>query len=177
MIKSRVKILLTDEKGISPFSFGLLQPKIIIPDSLYRKLSQEEVAALIDHEFGHIRWLDIVSNMFIKLISFIFWYIPFIHKYAKQISYTAELACDEATRNKFDLAVLIEKILNSFLITSPALVSNLISSNSEVVRRLKYLLESKKKKSGRLRFITNIVLIAFSIIIISMVLKSRFGII
>jgi beta-lactamase regulating signal transducer with metallopeptidase domain len=175
--KTGAKIYLSDEAGVSPFSYGFIHPKIVISKTLFYSLSQRELIALIEHEISHIRWFDLISQLFIRLTGSLFWQIPLIQSYAKRFSFSNELACDEAAQNKMDLAELIRKTMGSILMPAPVYASALMASRSLVVRRINNLLDFKQKKSGTIFLLLNILLVLFAGVIILMVLKSRFGII
>ncbi|ABE53869.1 peptidase M56, BlaR1 [Shewanella denitrificans OS217] len=78
----------------SPLVTGLWSPKIIIPLSLARQLSVEQLIPIVLHEQAHIQRKDIWCGLFQEVIAILFWWSPVIRFLNKKIHIDRELACD-----------------------------------------------------------------------------------
>lgn len=79
----------------TPFTGGILKPYICIPETTYRKLTEEEVVAVVAHETAHIRQFDILFTLFIQVLGDIFWFIPGYRLSSRKIDRMRELIADQ----------------------------------------------------------------------------------
>ena len=86
------------DKVDSPAVYGILRPKIIIPDS-YREMNLEYI---IRHEKTHIRRLDNLWRIIGFLTACIHWFNPLSWIFLKAFLTDLELACDEMAISGFD---------------------------------------------------------------------------
>ena len=92
---SREVSLSYSEDVVSPMSFGLLKPAVILP----AKASAWDESTLEDvliHELSHIKRLDWPTMLFCHLVSSVFWFSPFVWYAKNQLNETAEQSCDAA---------------------------------------------------------------------------------
>ncbi len=183
----KIKIWISAEKGFSPFSYGIMNPKIIIPANFYKKLTDEEYEALIVHEIGHIGWLNALTQHLVILMKSFFWFIPFIHQYVKKINLTRELTCDNNCVNydcnSITLAELLKKA--AFYIKTPqfSLMSCLYTESSPLLLRIKALLDIslmgrvRNRKSVFLKTASGFLILILSFLISFFILYSHLDII
>jgi len=182
-----IEVWISPEKGFSPFSWGIINPKIVIPESFYKKLTVKEYEVLIIHEIGHVGLFHMLSRYFIQFIKSFFWFIPFVHQYANQVNLTMELACDSNCKS-FDcdsltLAELLKKA--AYYVKTPNIlaVSALYPEFSPLLLRIRALLDiSIMNRSGKagsviLKTISGIFILFLSFLISFFILNSRLGII
>lgn len=79
---------------MTAYAIGLLRPKIIVSESLARKLSKEQLEAVILHELYHLRSRHVLWLLTSRLISSVFFFIPLIEYLAQQLRTEFELAAD-----------------------------------------------------------------------------------
>jgi beta-lactamase regulating signal transducer with metallopeptidase domain len=80
----------------TPFVYGILQPKIIMPANV----AEFNVTHVLAHENIHIRRLDNLWRMLALLAACIHWFNPLIWYFVKLFFNDMEFACDEkAVRN------------------------------------------------------------------------------
>lgn len=187
LLRRKTEVFISPEKGFSPFSFGFIHPKIVIPANFNKKLTAREYEVLIIHEIGHIGLWSILSRYFVLLMKSFFWFIPFIHYYAAKINLTMELSCDNNCShfncNSLTLAELLKKA--AYYVKSPKLSSAtaLYSEFSPLLLRVRSLLDisimNRNKGAGSLLIKTgsSIVVLALSFLIAFFILNSRLGII
>ncbi|HWB13558.1 MAG TPA: M56 family metallopeptidase [Pirellulales bacterium] len=79
----------------SPFLFGLLRPRIVLPRGLLGRWSDAELRAVLVHELAHwqrgdtwIGWLQTTAHG-------LFWFHPFLWWAGGQVRHHRECACDE----------------------------------------------------------------------------------
>lgn len=78
-----------------PVTVGVLRPAILLPSKVLPELGEQELSAVLAHEYGHIRRRDSLVHILCKLISLPVAWHPGIGYLMAKISQTRELACDE----------------------------------------------------------------------------------
>jgi hypothetical protein len=78
-----------------PVTFGVFRPAILLPSKVLRELGEQELSAVLAHEYGHIRRRDSLVHILCKLISLPVAWHPGIGYLMAKISRTRELACDQ----------------------------------------------------------------------------------
>ncbi len=62
----------------SPVSYGLLYPKVIIPQDIDILLSEQDVYYIFLHELQHYKHKDAALNYISCILQIIYWFNPFI---------------------------------------------------------------------------------------------------
>ena len=110
--KINVKIYRVQTKlASSPFTGGILNPFICIPDSLFYKLTPNEVDAIIHHEIAHIKFFDLHTSLIIAFLGDLFWFVPGYCILGKKIDSLKEVIAD-----RFSLSSTNEETLISALV-------------------------------------------------------------
>jgi beta-lactamase regulating signal transducer with metallopeptidase domain len=78
-----------------PVTIGLLHPAILLPSKVLPDLGEQELSAVLAHEYGHIRRRDFPVHILCELISLPVAWHPGIRYLMSKISQTRELACDD----------------------------------------------------------------------------------
>jgi hypothetical protein len=78
-----------------PVTIGTLRPAILLPSRVLPDLGEQELSAILAHEYGHIRRRDFLIHILCELISLPVAWHPGIGYLMSKISQTRELACDE----------------------------------------------------------------------------------
>ncbi|MDP4086235.1 MAG: M56 family metallopeptidase [Bacillota bacterium] len=97
-VNSKVKIIYNNFSK-SPAVYGVIRPKILIPEELMDKLTPEELRFILSHELTHIRNKDLAVNTLLMFVKAIYWFNPLIWYSLNQIKQDCELACDAAVLN------------------------------------------------------------------------------
>ncbi|KZN58796.1 hypothetical protein N473_26315 [Pseudoalteromonas luteoviolacea CPMOR-1] len=105
----------------SPFVFGLLDSKIILPN-YFSQLSPEQQHTLLCHEATHIHHKDHIALLIWSVLRCLFWFNPFIKKMEKGFIHAMELRCDLKTVrdcdiNKKDYATTLMAVLKRSVAT------------------------------------------------------------
>ena len=80
----------------SPVSYGLLHPKVIIPQDMDILLSNEDVRFIFLHELLHYRHKDAALNYITCILQVIYWVNPFIWYGFRELQKDREIACDSS---------------------------------------------------------------------------------
>jgi murein DD-endopeptidase MepM/ murein hydrolase activator NlpD len=88
-----VRIVSSDE-FLSPFTVGLLNPKIYIPNTLFNSADLDTIHSIIAHELVHIKYYDALWIKLQNILQIIFFFNPVVWYANRQISVARELICD-----------------------------------------------------------------------------------
>lgn len=88
------------EWAVSPFSIGLLRPKVVLPELVLEHCAKEEVELMALHEKMHIRLLHLWCYFLWDLLRCLFWPNVFLIVCTKQFREDLEDICDRVTIQK-----------------------------------------------------------------------------
>jgi beta-lactamase regulating signal transducer with metallopeptidase domain len=78
-----------------PVTAGVFRPVIVLPSNLMPGLGEQDLSAVIAHEYGHIQRRDFPVHVLCEVLALpVFWH-PGIRYLKSKVSQTRELACDE----------------------------------------------------------------------------------
>ncbi|MFJ5715973.1 M56 family metallopeptidase [Neobacillus sp. NPDC093127] len=97
-INSKIKIIYSNYSK-SPAVYGMIRPKILIPEELIDKLTPEEFRFVLSHELNHIKNKDLVVNTLLMIVKAIYWFNPLIWYSLNQVKQDCEVACDASVIN------------------------------------------------------------------------------
>ena len=75
----------------SPLSYGIIRPKVILPDI---KLRDKELEHIVIHELVHHKHKDILINFILCILNALYWFNPFIYIAFNRIRLDMEIYCD-----------------------------------------------------------------------------------
>lgn len=78
----------------SPMVWGILHPKILIPEELLRNLPEKELRFILLHELTHIKRRDLALNLISMVLQGIHWFNPIIWYSIHQMKQDCEISCD-----------------------------------------------------------------------------------
>lgn len=87
------------EQAVSPLTYGILRPTILLPESLENKQS-EQLNYILMHEMTHIRRFDMLRKIAAAAVLCIHWFNPAVWLLFLLYNRDIELACDEAVVRK-----------------------------------------------------------------------------
>lgn len=93
-LKRHVK-LLTSPKAMTPMTWGIFQPFVLLPSEAL-SWSRERLKYVLIHEFSHIERKDFVQHMLLQITCALFWFHPAVWTLSKQLIADRETACDDA---------------------------------------------------------------------------------
>jgi uncharacterized protein (TIGR03435 family) len=100
------------EAKIEPGVFGLLRPRILVPEGIEGHLGAEPMRAVLMHECNHIRRYDNLTAAIQMVVEAIFWFHPLVWMIGRKLMEERELACDQAVLAETQPDVYAEGILN-----------------------------------------------------------------
>lgn len=92
-----IHTVVVSELMVTPFSTGLLHPKIVLPQVVLTHCSQEEIDLMILHEKIHIRLGHLWCYFLWDLLRSLFWLNPFLTVCMKYLQEDLEDICDRVT--------------------------------------------------------------------------------
>lgn len=92
-LKRKMEIRKSDRIMI-PLTYGIVKPVIILP--AYKNITEENLEAVLDHEFMHIKHFDVLLKWILVLLCSFYWYNPLIWVMYIFANRDIELSCDEA---------------------------------------------------------------------------------
>jgi beta-lactamase regulating signal transducer with metallopeptidase domain len=96
IIRPGFRVALLESTAIDdPVTVGVFYPAIVLPSKLLPDLGEQELAAVLAHEYGHICRRDFAVHILCQLISLPVAWHPGIGYLMSKISQTRELACDD----------------------------------------------------------------------------------
>lgn len=157
----------------SAFITGVLCPTIYIPID-YNNLSDKEIEYILIHELQHFKNKDTIKNLFLNIISVIYWFNPVIRYAVNRFQLEKELACDEAILSCLDSKqyieygkVLINRGTNSMVKSSP-FVSYISKNKKELKYRIIHISKfrpiSKKRKARSKLILAGILILTIFLI-------------
>ncbi len=87
----KASIYLSDEIEVPMAAY---RNRIIIPQSAFLDLSEQELEVVIAHELEHLKNKDLFTRVFTQLISTFFWWLP-LTRWLQRIEHEQEMACDQ----------------------------------------------------------------------------------
>lgn len=135
----------------SPIVWGILRPTIIVPRSLFTKLSSSQIHWILLHELAHVRRMDNVACLIQSVAQFLFFFHPGIWLANRMIDQQREFACDDAalsasnaSRNECGQGLLaLAQYANHLPAIFPETLG-LLNNNSLVRRRMMRILDTKR---------------------------------
>lgn len=90
----RVKICISREMRV-PAAVGFFRPAILFPEWTWNELSEDDMRAVILHEFAHLERRDDWTNLAQKVIAALFFFHPAVWWIDRRLAIEREIACDE----------------------------------------------------------------------------------
>jgi beta-lactamase regulating signal transducer with metallopeptidase domain len=83
------------ERAASPMLFGMIAPKIVLPQSLVERLDPHALRMVLAHELVHWRRRDTWVGWLQVFVQGVFWFHPLVWLANASIRHERECACDE----------------------------------------------------------------------------------
>lgn len=144
------------------FCYGIFKPRICLSTGLIKDLSSSELKAILFHESYHLKSYDPLKNVFAKVLSLTFFFIPTLKDVERFYTFSKEIAADDLVIKNHSKKPLLSALLKLIETNSPNLtgVAKFAGSN-DLKRRLEYLTGKESNKF----FIPSLRNIIFSLII------------
>ena len=112
-----IRISVTD-MNITPFTIGLLKPKIVLPKTMADSYSREELKAIIQHEQTHIRLGHLWFGLAWDMLRCLLWINPFLTVFQKHFRADMEDIIEKAQGYGFSIknATVGTKVLSGSIV-------------------------------------------------------------
>jgi beta-lactamase regulating signal transducer with metallopeptidase domain len=88
---------IAEVQGIpSPVLLGVIRPRVLLPEGLAARLTDQELRHIFVHELVHYGRRDILVNWLGALLNIVHWFNPLVWWSARRLAEAQELACDAA---------------------------------------------------------------------------------
>lgn len=118
------RVLVSSDRGLSPFVAGLRKPLLVVPEALLSVLDHDELRVLLAHELAHIRRKDLFRKWVLLFIRYLAFFNPIAYWPYHWLNLEMERACDRlaasATRKPGTLARTLLKVEEYLSKDSPA---------------------------------------------------------
>ena len=92
-VSARVPLVSTDAVS-SPALFGLIRPRLLVPEGILRNLSANDLRFVFLHELAHLKRRDILVSWLATLLQVAHWFNPVIWYAFHRMRADREVACD-----------------------------------------------------------------------------------
>jgi beta-lactamase regulating signal transducer with metallopeptidase domain len=139
------------ERVAVPTVVGLMRPMVLFP-SLLVGLDSGYLAAVISHEFAHIRRHDLLMNLVQRVVESLLFFHPATWYVSRRMSTERELCCDDLVlatgKERLRYAQALLKVADLSLGVKPAGVTALAAAGndpSEFEQRIQRLMDARPK--------------------------------
>ncbi|HJT90276.1 MAG TPA: M56 family metallopeptidase, partial [Bryobacteraceae bacterium] len=80
---------------LEPGVFGIWRPVLLLPEGIARRLTPEQLRAILAHELSHVRRRDNLFSALHMLVEALFWFHPLVWWIGARLVEERERACDE----------------------------------------------------------------------------------
>ncbi len=141
-IRQEVNVQISDAVT-SPFVCGFLKPTIILPQTLARQLSHDEVSALLGHELAHLRQNDLLWCVDWRWMKALCWFHPLVWNVPAAHNLACEQEADRVASGQLEEQDSYARMLAGLalrVLALPAVETKLtLNGSSQIARRLNYL--------------------------------------
>ena len=131
----------------TPLTYGIFRPVILLPSEI--KFSEEEFLCIMEHEWVHIRWWDVLLKYILYLTVCIYWFHPMVWAMVVLLNRDIEMACDEEVIKKYSGSLKSTYALVLIRLAegrrdSIESVNACFASRLEIEERIQMIMKSKK---------------------------------
>ena len=147
--------LLSVDRMRMPAVFGIIKPRILLPDQLVKQLSRTELKHILLHELCHVRRGDALIGLLASLIATVHWFNPLVWLGTRQFSFVRELLCDRSVLHALRGSPQSEQAYGETLLRAATLFSRpaykapglvpFLSQKDEIKERLTMIVKPTSK--------------------------------
>jgi Tol biopolymer transport system component len=142
--------LVPSEKVNTPILLGFVRPRLLVPKSITKELTREELRYVFLHELAHVKRHDIALGWLTALLQVLHWFNPLVWLAFHRMRSNRELACDAFVLSRTqgegtqDYGLAIVSLLEHFSIPQslPGL-AGILESKSQLKRRIAMITQFK----------------------------------
>jgi TonB family protein len=147
-IRRPVNIIMTAGSD-SPSVVGWLRPAILLPAATLLGLTEQQLEAVLAHEFAHIRRHDYFVNLLQNLVETLLFYHPAVWWTSARMRHERELCCDDIAVQSCGDALSYARALTTLekmRLTAPALA--LASTGGALLYRIQRLMGIEARETA-----------------------------
>jgi len=92
-VQTILGIVITDRVK-SPALFGVIRPRLLLPEGMLEKLDREQLRYVFLHELGHLKRNDVYLGWLMVILQILHWFNPLVWLAFGRMRTDRELACD-----------------------------------------------------------------------------------
>jgi beta-lactamase regulating signal transducer with metallopeptidase domain len=170
-VKRDVRLIAADDAA-SPVLFGLLRPRIVLPDSALA-LPPEELRPVLLHELAHLRRRDLWWNWAQAFLQTVYWFHPLVWFANARLRAERELIVDDIVlshlgedRHAYGSSLVsVMKNAAQHRLVAPGYVG-IAEAIGSVKHRVKRILDTRRRLSVRLGVAAGVVVVALGAFLI-----------
>ena len=163
----------------APCSFGILSPKILLPD---REYGNDELQYILMHEYTHIRSHDILIKQLIAVLCGIYWWNPIVYLLKKDLDQSLEIRCDLSIVNHLSeneradyLTVMLKAFRESRQINKYVGMAGLIENHSDsILERFQIVADMGVVQKNHANMFVGMLMLLVLVLSYSFVFRSSF---
>ena len=130
----------------APFTFGIFQHKVVIPDDVYG----EEAEMLMEHELYHCKRSDSIFRLLLVTASIVYWFYLPMYVFVRTLFSVCEESCDaRMTENQnSEYRAAYGKLLIRYASKGTALPVSFSSTGKKLKQRIEMLFTAKSRHEG-----------------------------
>jgi len=147
-----------------PMVYGYFKPVLFLPATYMSGLSAAQLEAVFAHELAHIRRHDFLVNLIQRMVEAVLFFNPFVWWISQNISNERERCCDDlAVEYCSDRRIYVRALSQLELYRSAhhGLAMGLASDRSDLLHRMRRLIEPDYREGGQYRLVILAVIITF----------------
>lgn len=160
---SRIQVAPAD---CGPAVVGFLRPTVVLPESLLRRGSREQIRHVILHELAHIKRRDPQWTLFCLVVQLVYWFHPLVWLARRRLSTLREVCCDQTVSEVLSESAGYRSTLLHLarrLLKEPAPVHlSFIHPYNQLLTRLEWLRRPLIRNSPVCRAVTTVVILMLS---------------
>jgi beta-lactamase regulating signal transducer with metallopeptidase domain len=95
-IRKSIPVIMTNQIN-TPCLFGIFNPRLLLPNNLNVRLTEDDMKHIFLHELSHLKRKDILVNWLAIVANIVHWFNPVIWYAFRKMREDCELACDTNT--------------------------------------------------------------------------------
>ncbi len=169
---SKEVLVYTSPYASTPFLYGVLKPRIVLPDI---EFTTEELQHVFYHELTHWKRHDPWLKFLMLLVNAVHWFNPLAYIARYDIDRFCELSCDESvvtsmnTEERRRYCELMLNVLWHATGHNAKLISAFSDKRKQIERRITFMLNCKKMKTSSkiLSVVVAVIIMAFGATIVA----------
>jgi len=137
----------------TPCVLGLFDPIVVLPRSLARSLSEEDLARVVLHEAAHVERRDDWIHLLERGLHVAFFFNPIVYAIGRRLEVEREIACDDLAVSRCGNRLAYASCLSSLAVAlssaRPAPAPALFSGRRQLIVRVERLLDAGHDGSTR----------------------------